>query len=110
MSCRIIISDEVNIKIEGLPVDVRRKIANTLKWEVPYARYLPQYKLGRWDGKIGFFGLGGSGYVNHIGLVVSKKCEYSNERYLVVHNIGEGQNVEDFLFADKIVGHYSYEK
>jgi uncharacterized protein YijF (DUF1287 family) len=50
------------------------------------------------------------GYVNHIGLVVSKKCEYSNERYLVVHNIGGGQNVEDFLFGDKIVGHYSYEK
>jgi len=70
MSCRIIISDEVNIKIEGLPVDVRRKIANTLKWEVPYARYLPQYKLGRWDGKIGFFGLGGSGYVNHIDKII----------------------------------------
>ena len=30
MSCKIVINDEVNIKIEGLPVDVRRKIANNL--------------------------------------------------------------------------------
>ena len=57
---QLIIQDEVNIKIEGLPVDVRRKVSNKLKFEVPYARYMPQYKLGRWDGKVGFFGLGGN--------------------------------------------------
>ena len=28
----------------------------------PYARYMPQYKLGRWDGKVAFFGICGSGY------------------------------------------------
>ena len=38
-SCRLVIQDEVNIKLEGLEVDVRRKIANALKFEVPYARY-----------------------------------------------------------------------
>ena len=70
-SCRLIIQDEVNIKIEGLPVDVRRKVSNKLKFEVPYARYMPQYKLGRWDGKVGFFGLGGSGYVNHLDVITS---------------------------------------
>ena len=66
---QLIIQDEVNIKIEGLPVDVRRKVSNALKFEVPYARYMPQYKLGRWDGKVGFFGLGGSGYVNHLDTI-----------------------------------------
>ena len=70
MSCKLIIQDEVNFKLEGLPVDVRRKIANKLKFEVPYARYLPQYKLGRWDGTVGFFGLGGSGYINHLDVVL----------------------------------------
>ena len=69
-SCRLIIQDEVNIKLEGLEVDVRRKIANALKFEVPYARYMPQYKLGRWDGKVAFFGIGGTGYVNHLDTVV----------------------------------------
>ena len=30
---------------------------------------MPQYKLGRWDGKVAFFGLGGTGYVNHLDVV-----------------------------------------
>jgi len=71
MSCKLIIEDEVNIKIEGLDVDVRRKLANALKFEVPYARYMPQYKLGRWDGKVSFFSIGGTGYVNHLDTIVS---------------------------------------
>jgi superfamily II DNA or RNA helicase len=69
-SCKLIIEDEVNIKLEGLDVDVRRKLANALKFEVPYARYMPQYKLGRWDGKVAFFGIGGTGYVNHLDTIV----------------------------------------
>ena len=68
-SCKLIIEDEVNIRIEGLEVDVRRQLANALKFEVPYAKHMPQYKLGRWDGKVAFFGIGGSGYVNHLDVV-----------------------------------------
>ena len=68
-TCKLIIEDEVNIKLEGLEVDIRRKLSNSLKFEVPYARYMPQYKLGRWDGKVAFFGIGGSGYVNHLNIV-----------------------------------------
>ena len=69
-SCRIVIQDEVNVKVENLPVENRRKIANKLKFQVPYARYLPQYKLGRWDGNVAFFGIGGTGYVNHLDTIV----------------------------------------
>ena len=69
-TCKLIIEDEVNIKLEGLEVDVRRKLSNALKFEVPYARYMPQYKLGRWDGKVAFFGIGGTGYVNHLDTIV----------------------------------------
>ena len=68
-TCKLIIEDEVNIKLEGLDVDVRRKLSNALKFEVPYARYMPQDKLGRWAGKVAFFGLGGTGYVNHLDVV-----------------------------------------
>ena len=77
-SCKLIIEDEVNIKIEGLDVDVRRQLANALKFEVPYAKHMPQYKLGRWDGKVAFFGIGGSGYVNHLDVV---------QRVLIKNNI-----------------------
>ena len=94
MSCKIVINDEVNIKIEGLPVDVRRKIANNLKWEVPYARYLPQYKLGRWDGKIGFFGLGGSGFVNHL----DKTLELLNKQGVEVGSIEDNRKKYDLKF------------
>ena len=64
--CKIIIRDEVNIKIENLSIEIRRKLSNALKYELPYARHMPQYKLGRWDGTVTFFGLGGNGYLNHL--------------------------------------------
>lgn len=58
------ITDEVNVKISGLELDVRRRLVNQFKYDVPYARYLPAVRLGRWDGKVSFFNLGGSTYVN----------------------------------------------
>ncbi len=60
----LIIRDEVNVKIEGLDLDARRALVNKFKYDVPYARYLPAVRLGRWDGKVSFFQLGGSTYVN----------------------------------------------
>jgi superfamily II DNA or RNA helicase len=60
----IIIKDEVNIKIEGLELDARKKLVNTFKYEVPGARYQPSVRLGRWDGKVAYFQLGGSSYTN----------------------------------------------
>ena len=65
-SCKLIIQDEVNLKVEGLPVEIRRKLANTFKYEDPTARYRPAYKLGRWDGAITLFGLGGNGYLSQL--------------------------------------------
>jgi len=66
----IIIRDEVNIKVEGLDLDVRKKLVNTFKYENPAARYLPAVRLGRWDGKVAYFQLGGSTYVNLLPEVV----------------------------------------
>jgi superfamily II DNA or RNA helicase len=62
--CTITIRDEVNVKIEGLELDARRRLVNKFKYDVPYARYLPAVRLGRWDGKVNFFQMGGSTYVN----------------------------------------------
>ena len=67
--CKLIVEDEVNIKLVGLPADIRRKISAALKFPVPYARHMPHYKLGRWDGKIPFFNVGGTGYVNHLNTI-----------------------------------------
>jgi len=58
------IRDEVNIKFEGLELDARRRLSNHFRYDVPYARYLPAVRLGRWDGKMAYFQMGGSTYVN----------------------------------------------
>jgi superfamily II DNA or RNA helicase len=63
-TAKIIIRDEVNIKIEGLELDARRALVTAFKYDVPGARYLPAVRLGRWDGKVSYFQLGGSTYVN----------------------------------------------
>jgi superfamily II DNA or RNA helicase len=60
----IVIRDEVNMKMEGLELDVRKKLVNTFKYDVPGARYLPAVRLGRWDGKVAYFQMGGSTFVN----------------------------------------------
>ena len=62
--CTIQIKDEVNIKLDGLDLEVRRNLVNSFKYDVPYARYLPAVRLGRWDGKVSYFQMGGGTYVN----------------------------------------------
>jgi superfamily II DNA or RNA helicase len=66
MTVKLIIRDEVNIKFEGLNLEARKKLANTFKYEDPTARHRPAYKLGRWDGKVSMFGLGGNGYLSQL--------------------------------------------
>jgi superfamily II DNA or RNA helicase len=39
-------------------------LVDTFKFEIPGARYQPAVRLGRWDGKVAFFQLGGSSYIN----------------------------------------------
>ena len=73
---RLIIRDEVNVKIEGLELDARRTLMNKFKYDVPYARYLPAVRLGRWDGKVSFFALGGSTYVNLLPEILPILEEY----------------------------------
>ena len=47
-----------------MDLDTRRALVKQFKYDVPYARYLPAVRLGRWDGKVSFFQLGGSTYTN----------------------------------------------
>ena len=75
--CTLVIRDEVNVKIEGLDLDVRRSCVNAFKYDVPYARYLPAVRLGRWDGKVSFFALGGSTYVNLLPEIIPILEEYN---------------------------------
>lgn len=58
-------------------------------------------------GDIVCWNLGGG--ITHIGIVVNERSS-DKLRYLIVHNIGSGQVVEDILFSFEIIGHYRYGK
>ena len=100
-SCKLIIKDEVNIKLEGLELEARRKLANTFKYENPFARYHPAFKLGRWDGTNSLFGIGGNGYLSQLEKIME-----------ILTNMGiEISDVEDLrepvkLKFDAVTEHY----
>ena len=83
-NCKLTIRDEVNIKLEGLAVETRRKIVNKLKFDLPYARHMPAYKLGRWDGTKTYFSIGGTGYLAHLDIILP-----------IIENDGYDIDVED---------------
>jgi len=69
-TARVIIKDETNVKIENLDLDTRKALVKKFKYEDPTARYRPAYKLGRWDGTVSFFGLGGTTYLSMLPQVL----------------------------------------
>ena len=69
-TARVIIKDEVNCKIEGLDLDTRKELVKKFKYFDQKARYMPAYRLGRWDGCTTFFGLGGTTYVSLLDRVL----------------------------------------
>ena len=100
-SCKLIIRDEVNLKIEGLSLEVRKKLSNTFKYLDPTARYRPAYKLGRWDGSLTLFGLGGTGYLHQLPKIIDV-LEKSN---VDIAEIEDHRNTFDIQF-EKITTDY----
>lgn len=84
-----------------------RRVPNLMKFfeshgEVkPISETADNYK----PGDIVCWNLGGA--TTHIGIIINQKS-LDQIRYLVVHNIGAGQVIEDCLFDYKIIGHYRY--
>ena len=79
-TCKVIIKDEVNVKIENLSLDTRKALVKKFKFEDPTARFRPAFKLGRWDGTVSYFGLGGTTYMSMLPQVL----EYlENQNYYI---------------------------
>ena len=77
--CVLHVKDEVNVKLEGLELTERRKLAKKFSFEVPGARYMPAVRLGRWDGCVSFFQLGGSTYINLLDQILPEISHYEIE-------------------------------
>ncbi len=69
-TCKLIVLDQVNVKFSDLDATVRKKIVDKMKFMVPYARHMPQFKLGRWDGKVAFATVGGQTFFNVLDRVL----------------------------------------
>ena len=91
-SCKLTIKDEVNIKVDGLSVETRRKIVNKLKFDLPYARHMPAYKLGRWDGTKTYFSIGGTGYLAHLDIILPIITESGYE--IEVEDLRQPQDIK----------------
>lgn len=82
--CKIIVKDEVNVKIEGLELGERKALMKLFEFDVPGARFLPSVRLGRWNGKTSYFSLGGSSYINLLPEILP-----------VLENVGYDIELED---------------
>ena len=47
------------------------------------------------------------GGITHIGIVINQRSA-DGKRYLIAHNIGNGNKIDDILFDYVIIGHYRY--
>ncbi len=84
-----------------------RRVPNLMKFfkrhgNVKPINQNPAYYL---PGDLVCWNLGGA--TTHIGIVINKKSS-DGKRFLIVHNIGAGQVVEDCLLDYQIIGHYTY--
>jgi superfamily II DNA or RNA helicase len=91
-TCKIIIKDEVNIKVEGLDLDTRKELVKKFKYVDPTARFRPSFKLGRWDGSVSFFGIGGTSYLAMLEPIL---IELENRNYYI--------DVEDLRTSPSLV-------
>lgn len=97
--CRLEIRDEVNIKFHDLDASTRRRCEAKLKYQLPYAYHVPAFRLGRWDGKVGFFTTAGATYLNLLDRVLpildeeGWRIEIEDRR--LTHNFNFAEVTED---------------
>ena len=104
-TCKIIIKDEVNIQCQNLDLDTRKALVKKFKCIDPTARYRPSFKLGRWDGSVSFFGIGGTTYLALIGQILE---ELENKNYYIeVEDLRTSPQLEFDFWGEKTwpVGH-----
>jgi hypothetical protein len=99
-TCKIIIKDEVNVKIENLDLDTRKALVKKFKFIDPTARFRPSVKLGRWDGSVSFFGIGGTTYLSMVPQILeyleSKNYYIELEDHRIPVNLEFEEIFEDF--------------
>lgn len=76
--------------------------------ELPISQKPEDYKPGdmvTWN----LQGKNTPGGITHIGIVINQKST-DGKRFMIAHNIGAGNKIDDILFDYVIIGHYRYQK
>ncbi|HPE59688.1 MAG TPA: DUF1287 domain-containing protein [Thiolinea sp.] len=85
-----------------------RRVHNLKVFFTRYGQRLPvtHNALNYRPGDLVTWSLGGD--QEHIGVVVDRISPEDPSRYMIVHNVGEGEKLEDVLFKWPITGHFRY--
>ena len=104
MQTKILIKDEVNVTLQGLDLATRKNLVKKFSFELPYARHLPAVRLGRWDGKVSFFTLGGSSYINLLPDILA----YLDQQGYEFELIDQRDYRREFAFEKVVEDSYSH--
>jgi superfamily II DNA or RNA helicase len=99
MKIKIVLKDEVNCRIENLPLPDRKFLSKKYALRLPYAYHTEKFKLGRWDGNVNFFSLGGGTYSNILPEILKylseKNYEFELEDHRVKHDFSKIEPVNE---------------
>lgn len=109
--CKLILQDEVNCKFEGLNPSIRQQMMKEVSYVLPYAKFTPAGRLGRWDGKVNFMNLGGSTYYHMLDrllpILERNGIDIELEDQRTQHNFNF-EHIDENIFSDVIfpAGHH----
>lgn len=106
-TCKLTLLDEVNCKFEGLDPSIRQKMIRATEYVLPYAKFTPAGRIGRWDGKVQFMNLGGSTYYHMLDKLLPILDEAKIDIELEDHRINYGFNfepIDEDIFSDVVFG------
>lgn len=105
--CKLTLLDEVNCKFEGLDPSIRQKMIRATEYVLPYAKFTPAGRIGRWDGKVQFMNLGGSTYFHMLDKLLPILDEANIDIELEDHRLNYGfefEPIDENIFSDVVFG------
>ena len=102
-NCKLTLLDEVNCKFEGLSPSVRQEMIRNVSYVLPYARYTPAGRMGRWDGKVNFMNIGGSTYYHMLDKLLPIL-----EKHNIDIEVEDKRNVFNFEFDEVTENLFDY--
>lgn len=109
--CKLTLLDEVNCKFEGLSPSIRQEMIRAVAYVLPYAKFTPAGRLGRWDGKVNFMNIGGSTYFHMLDKLLPILDKHNISIEVEDHRTNHGfdfQPIDENIFSDVVFppGHH----